>query len=84
MGKRNLYLKTTPVQEAVEIYRREVEKRVKLSYETIPVTEALNRITGKAVYAKLEKLVLKSQKDIDHQKKLLKILEDIFLIRQVW
>lgn len=52
MGKRNLYLKTTPVQEAVEIYRREVEKRVKLSYETIPVTEALNRITGKAVYAK--------------------------------
>lgn len=52
MGKRNLYLKTTPVQEAVEIYRREVEKRVKLSYETIPVTEVLNRITGKAVYAK--------------------------------
>lgn len=52
MGKRNLYLKTTPVQEAVEIYKKEVKKRVKLQYETIPVTESLNRITGKAVYAK--------------------------------
>lgn len=52
MGKRNLYLKTTPVEEAVEIYQKEVEKRVKLQYETIPVTEALNRVTGRAVYAK--------------------------------
>lgn len=52
MGKRNLYLKTTPVQEAIDIYRSEVEKRVELQYETIPVTESLNRITGKAVYAK--------------------------------
>ena len=52
MGKRNLYLKTTPVQEAVDIYKKEVKKRVKLQYETIPVTESLNRITGKAVYAK--------------------------------
>lgn len=52
MGKRNLYLKTTPVQDAIDIYRSEVEKRVELQYETIPVTESLNRITGKAVYAK--------------------------------
>lgn len=52
MGKRNLYLKTTPVQEAIDIYRSEVEKRVELQYETIPVTESLNRITGKVVYAK--------------------------------
>lgn len=52
MGKRNLYLKTTPVQEAIDIYRSEVEKRAELQYETIPVTESLNRITGKAVYAK--------------------------------
>lgn len=52
MGKRNLYLKTAPVQEAIDIYRSEVEKRVELQYETIPVTESLNRITGKAVYAK--------------------------------
>lgn len=52
MGKRNLYLKTTPVQEAIDIYGSEVEKRVELQYETIPVTESLNRITGKAVYAK--------------------------------
>ena len=52
MGKRNLYLKTTPVQEAIDIYRSEVEKRVEFQYETIPVTESLNRITGKAVYAK--------------------------------
>ena len=29
-----------------------MEKRVELQYETIPVTESLNRITGKAVYAK--------------------------------
>ena len=44
MGKRNLYLKTTPVQEAVDIYKKEVKKRVKLQYETIPVTEFLMRL----------------------------------------
>lgn len=52
MGKRNLYLKTTPVQEALELYMAAVRKTVKPEHEVIPVTKALNRITGRAVYAK--------------------------------
>ena len=52
MGKRNLYLKTTPVQEALEIYKKALEQCVSVSYETIPVTQSLNRITRQAVYAK--------------------------------
>jgi len=52
MGKRNLYLKTTPVQEALDIYMEAVRKTVKPKREVIPVTAALNRITGRAVYAK--------------------------------
>ena len=52
MGKRNLYLKTTPVQEALEIYMNALKDCVETAYETIPVTESLNRITKNAVYAK--------------------------------
>ena len=52
MGKRNLYLKTTPVDEALELYMEAVRRTVKPEHEVIPVTESLNRITGRAVYAK--------------------------------
>lgn len=52
MGKRNLYLKTTPVKEALDIYMKALEKCVHPTYETIPVTESLNRITHKAIYAR--------------------------------
>lgn len=52
MGKRNLYLRTTPVQEALELYMAAVENCAEVSYETIPVTESLNRVTARAVYAK--------------------------------
>ncbi|MBU9725296.1 molybdopterin biosynthesis protein [Diplocloster modestus] len=52
MEKRNLYLNNTPAEEAVKIYRKALEECVGVSYETIPVTEALNRVTKSAVYAK--------------------------------
>jgi len=52
MGERNLYLSNVPVEEAVSIYTNALKDIIKVSYETIPVTESLNRITRAAVYAK--------------------------------
>lgn len=52
MAKRNLYLKTTPVDEALAIYLQALEGCKKMEEETIPVIEALNRITWEAIYAK--------------------------------
>ena len=52
MEKRNLYLNNTPAEEAVRIYRKALEAVIRVSYERIPVTEALNRVTKSAVYAK--------------------------------
>lgn len=52
MGKRNLYLKTTPVDEALKIYVDAIKEVLTLKYERIPVIDALNRITKEAVYAK--------------------------------
>lgn len=52
MEKRNLYLNNIPAEEAVEIYRKALKESVGVSYERIPVTEALNRVTRSAVYAK--------------------------------
>lgn len=52
MGKRNLYLQTKPVDEALALYLDELKKIVKLSYEIVPVVESLNRVTKHAVYAK--------------------------------
>ena len=51
MGKRNLYLKTIPVEEAKKIYEEALEKIWKVDYEVIPVIEALGRVTKEAVYA---------------------------------
>lgn len=52
MGKRNLYLKTTPVEEAKAIYLEALKKIWEPEYETVPVIEACKRVTRHAVYAK--------------------------------
>ena len=52
MGKRNLYLNNTPVDEAVEIYRKALKNLVYPHQEMVPVEDSLGRITAKAVYAK--------------------------------
>lgn len=52
MDKRNLYLKTTPVDEAVAVFLKAVKDISSLTYETIPVISSLNRVTKHAVYAK--------------------------------
>lgn len=52
MAKRNLYLDTKPVEEAAELYLNALRPIVNIQYETIPVTESLNRVTRHATYAK--------------------------------
>lgn len=50
--KRNLYLKTIPVEEAREKYLERVREIIERKHETIPVIESLGRITGCAVHAR--------------------------------
>lgn len=53
MGKRrNLYLKTIPVEEAREKYFAALEPVLEVKLETVPVTQALDRITSTAVFAR--------------------------------
>ena len=52
MSKRNLYLKTIPVDEAVEKYTKAVRELIGVKREEIPVTESLGRVTARAVYAR--------------------------------
>lgn len=52
MGQRNLYLKTTPVEEAKKIYLDALARIWEPKYETVPVIEACRRVTRHAVYAK--------------------------------
>lgn len=52
MGKRNLYLKTIPVEEAKNLYETALGKIWETKYEEIPVIEACGRVTRHAVYAK--------------------------------
>ena len=52
MEKRNLYLKTTPVDEAIAIYLKAIKEIWSPIYETIPVTASLNRVTRHAIFAK--------------------------------
>lgn len=52
MGKRNLYLNNTPVDEAVQLYKAALKELVKPEEELVPVAESLGRITAKAVYAR--------------------------------
>ncbi len=51
MGKRNLYLNNTPVEEARMIYENALKKRIKMDYEEIPTEASLGRITKEAVFA---------------------------------
>lgn len=53
MGKRNLYLHTTPVEEARERYENVLAGKVHAKTERISVEEALGRVTSAAVYAAL-------------------------------
>lgn len=50
--KRNLYLKTIPVEEAREKYFAALEPVLSVKLETIPVTESLDRITSTAIFAR--------------------------------
>ena len=52
MGKRNLYLNNTPVEEAKALYQKALGELLRPKAEWIPVTESLHRITKEAVYAK--------------------------------
>ncbi|MEG1800564.1 MAG: molybdopterin-binding protein, partial [Oscillospiraceae bacterium] len=52
MAKRNLYLSNTPVELAIEKYLMALQDLVKPKSEEISVTDSLERITDKAVYAK--------------------------------
>lgn len=53
MGKkRNLYLKTIPVEEAREKYMAAIEEIVEPKYETIDVRDSLDRITASAIFAR--------------------------------
>lgn len=53
MGKkRNLYLKTVPVEEAREKYMSRIYDAVSPGYETVPVTESLGRVTRNPIYAR--------------------------------
>lgn len=51
MGKRNLYLNNTPVEEARIIYKNALKDRIKMEYEAIPTEQSLGRITKEAVFA---------------------------------
>ena len=50
--KRNLYLKTIPVEEAKEKYMTRIAEILDVKLETIPVIDSLDRITSSAIYAK--------------------------------
>lgn len=50
--KRNLYLTTTPVEEAKEIYLEALKEYILPEAEIVRVIDALGRVTSGAVYAK--------------------------------
>jgi len=52
MTKRNLYLSTIPVEEALSIYMESLKQVLRIQYERIAVVEGLHRVTKEAVYAK--------------------------------
>lgn len=51
MSKRNLYLNTRPVEEAIEIYTRELSEIIKPQTETKLTSRCLGLVTSEAVYA---------------------------------
>lgn len=52
MAKRNLYLKTIPVDQAVDTYLAAVKELNRPLPELIPVEKSLNRVTAHAIHAK--------------------------------
>ena len=52
MGKRNLYLKNTPVDEALSKYLKALDGLLVPEREVIPAAESLGRGTAQAVYAR--------------------------------
>lgn len=52
MGKRNLYLNNTPIEEALAIYIRALKERTDMQYEIVPVEKSLGRITKAAIFAR--------------------------------
>ena len=52
MAKRNLYLKNTPVEEALAVYKEALGEILVPETVEISVAQSLNRITRHAVYAK--------------------------------
>ena len=50
--RRNLYLTTTPVEQARSVYLEALRDCIKPCAETVKVIDALGRITAEAVYAK--------------------------------
>lgn len=52
MSDRNIYLKTVPVPEAVETAIKALDREALIKIETVPVHEALNRVTAKAITAR--------------------------------
>lgn len=52
MGKRNLYLNTIPVDEALQVYMNAINEVIEITYEKIPVEKALNRVTKEATFAR--------------------------------
>lgn len=52
MGKRNLYLTNTAVDDACRTYTDALKRVLKLSYEKIAVKDSLHRVTRYAVYAR--------------------------------
>lgn len=52
MGKRNLYLKTIPAEEARRLYTQALAKLMAPRHEVIPVEDSFGRMTAEAVYAK--------------------------------
>lgn len=52
MTKRTLYLSNTPVEEALDKYIFELAEGLKVTYEKIPVTQSLGRVTKEAIMAK--------------------------------
>ena len=52
MGKRNLYLKNTPVDEALSKYLKALDGLLVPEREIVPAAESLGRVTAQAVYAR--------------------------------
>jgi putative molybdopterin biosynthesis protein len=51
--KRNIYLKKKTLAEARAIVSSELVKLIHLGTETIPVIQAINRVTAEPIYAKI-------------------------------